>query len=287
MWLPLMRPLLGIWPATQACALAGNQTADPLVCRRALNPLSHTSQGTSSYFSLSDKYVVIAHCGLICFYLMANDVDDLHTCLFPICISSLVDPSCFVNKVLLEHNHTHSFMYHLCLLLHCNSRTEHCNRHCMATSPKYLLPCPSQRHSAHPCCRRMMTYVLRLGTKLSQQSPGFLGKEEGTNDVSAALEKASWWWSEMPIAALFEITQIQKQQKHPPRGQCVNKAWYMFTLEYCSNVQPFSSHGTRRRMTKILQQPPKIIFADLMKNRCNFDSFSKKIFLTNYLPFLL
>ena len=30
--LPLMWPPLGIWPATQACALIGNWTADPLVC---------------------------------------------------------------------------------------------------------------------------------------------------------------------------------------------------------------------------------------------------------------
>ena len=30
-WLPLMWPLLGTWPATQACALTGNQTRDPLV----------------------------------------------------------------------------------------------------------------------------------------------------------------------------------------------------------------------------------------------------------------
>ena len=28
-WLPLMRPLLGTWPATQACALTGNRTGDP------------------------------------------------------------------------------------------------------------------------------------------------------------------------------------------------------------------------------------------------------------------
>ena len=44
-WLPLMCPLLGIWPATQACALTGNQTSDHLVCWLALNPLSHTSKG--------------------------------------------------------------------------------------------------------------------------------------------------------------------------------------------------------------------------------------------------
>ena len=44
-WLPLMCPLLGTWPATQACALTGNRTSSPLVCRLALNPLSYTSQG--------------------------------------------------------------------------------------------------------------------------------------------------------------------------------------------------------------------------------------------------
>ena len=44
-WLPLIRPLLGIWPATQAYALTGNQTSDPLPRSPALSPLSHTSQG--------------------------------------------------------------------------------------------------------------------------------------------------------------------------------------------------------------------------------------------------
>ena len=38
-------PPLGTWPATQACALTGNRTRDPLLCRPALNPLSHTNQG--------------------------------------------------------------------------------------------------------------------------------------------------------------------------------------------------------------------------------------------------
>ena len=38
-------PLLGTWPKTQACALIGNWTRDPLVHKPALNPLSHTSQG--------------------------------------------------------------------------------------------------------------------------------------------------------------------------------------------------------------------------------------------------
>ena len=38
-------PYWGTWPETQACALAGNRTGDPLVCRPALNPLSYTNQG--------------------------------------------------------------------------------------------------------------------------------------------------------------------------------------------------------------------------------------------------
>ena len=41
----LQHPVLGIWPPTQACALTGNQTSNPLLHRLALNPLSHTSRG--------------------------------------------------------------------------------------------------------------------------------------------------------------------------------------------------------------------------------------------------
>ena len=44
-WLPLACPLLGTWPTTQAYALTGNQTVDPLIHKLVLNPLSHTSQG--------------------------------------------------------------------------------------------------------------------------------------------------------------------------------------------------------------------------------------------------
>ena len=43
-------PPAGIWPATQACALTGNQTDDLLVCSLVLNPLNHTSQGYVSTF---------------------------------------------------------------------------------------------------------------------------------------------------------------------------------------------------------------------------------------------
>ena len=55
-WLLLVHPLLGTWPATQACALTGNQTSHPLVHRLVLNPLSHTSQGRSIYFLNQGRY---------------------------------------------------------------------------------------------------------------------------------------------------------------------------------------------------------------------------------------
>ena len=40
----LLRPTppMGTRPTTQACALTGNRTGDPLVCRLVLNSLSHT-----------------------------------------------------------------------------------------------------------------------------------------------------------------------------------------------------------------------------------------------------
>ena len=54
-WLSLAHPLLGTWPTTQASALTGNQTSDPLVGRLALNPLSHTSQDTR-FFLIGNNF---------------------------------------------------------------------------------------------------------------------------------------------------------------------------------------------------------------------------------------
>ena len=58
-WLPLAGPQLGTWSATQACALTGNQTCDPLFPRLALNPLSHTSQG--SFLFIHASFQVISY----------------------------------------------------------------------------------------------------------------------------------------------------------------------------------------------------------------------------------
>ena len=54
-WLPFTHPLLGTWPATQACALTGNQTSDPVVYRPVLNPLSYTSQGTKISYTRAEN----------------------------------------------------------------------------------------------------------------------------------------------------------------------------------------------------------------------------------------
>ena len=51
-WLPLACSLLGTWPATQACALTGNRTSNPLVHRTTLSPLSQTRQGSGSLIIL-------------------------------------------------------------------------------------------------------------------------------------------------------------------------------------------------------------------------------------------
>ena len=48
MCLPLARPLLGSWPATQACVLTGNRTRDPLLCRLGTQSTQPHQQGLRS-----------------------------------------------------------------------------------------------------------------------------------------------------------------------------------------------------------------------------------------------
>ena len=49
-WLRLAHPLLGTWPATQACAPTGNTTSDSFVPSAALSPLSHLSPDSTLIF---------------------------------------------------------------------------------------------------------------------------------------------------------------------------------------------------------------------------------------------
>ena len=78
-WLPLTHPKWGTWPATQACALTGNQTSNTLVHRPVLNPLSHTSQGCFDFLNI---YLLIweRNSGLV-FHLSLHSLVD--SCLFP------------------------------------------------------------------------------------------------------------------------------------------------------------------------------------------------------------
>ena len=71
-WLLLPHPLLGTWPATQACALTGNRTEDLLVHRPALNPLSHTSQGWTVFLYLTVTHKQRHKQILICNYLLLH-----------------------------------------------------------------------------------------------------------------------------------------------------------------------------------------------------------------------
>ena len=96
-WLPLVCPTLGTWPATQACALNGNQTSNLSVHRLALNPLSHTSQGCCIFTKcfLSLIWIIINHylfespphvfCSLLLkfLYFLFPSYSTLHCGLFP------------------------------------------------------------------------------------------------------------------------------------------------------------------------------------------------------------
>ena len=56
--LPLTHPQLGTWPATQACALTGNQTRDLSVHRPALKSTEATA-GRANFDILSDEFTFI------------------------------------------------------------------------------------------------------------------------------------------------------------------------------------------------------------------------------------
>ena len=68
--------------ATQACALTGNQTGDPLVHRPALSPLSHVSQGviqikkknTKNYWLMNiRRLILLSPLISICFFFLMHN----------------------------------------------------------------------------------------------------------------------------------------------------------------------------------------------------------------------
>ena len=84
--LPLICPLLGTLPKTQACALTGNGASDPLVCRPTLNPLSYTSQGCYiSYFMTNQSQILSTNINISTFLSLKH--------LFSLCPGSM-PPTC-------------------------------------------------------------------------------------------------------------------------------------------------------------------------------------------------
>ena len=59
-WLPNMHPQLETWPGTQACALIGIRTSNPLVHKPTLSPLSHTNQGRFVLYFYVSGYILLA-----------------------------------------------------------------------------------------------------------------------------------------------------------------------------------------------------------------------------------
>ena len=53
-WLPVMYPLLGTWPATQACDLTGNQTSNPLVLEASTQSTDPHQPGLVNFFMWSN-----------------------------------------------------------------------------------------------------------------------------------------------------------------------------------------------------------------------------------------
>ena len=68
-WSSLMHTKLGTSPATQACALTGNQTSDPLVRRLVLNPLRHITQGPILYLF---NYLSVRTHGYLLYFIGFN-----------------------------------------------------------------------------------------------------------------------------------------------------------------------------------------------------------------------
>ena len=84
-WLPLARPLLGIWPPTQACVLTGNRTGGPLVC--SLCPIHWAAPARAVVSFFINHTEIFSGTWFRCSLLVASDV--INTSLRPVAISIL------------------------------------------------------------------------------------------------------------------------------------------------------------------------------------------------------
>ena len=97
MHLPLACLPLGTWPTTQACALTGNWTSDPLVSRSTLCPLNYTSQGNIVEFLkqvilksiLSLDFIICINYIIVqarSFFLAAKNIPRVKIILWGVCV---------------------------------------------------------------------------------------------------------------------------------------------------------------------------------------------------------
>ena len=138
----LSRPLLGTRPATRVCALTGNRTSDTSVCKSALIPLSHTSQG---YLTTSIHNLII---------IKTNQYKNYELfCIILFIISSLKSGLC------------------LMFIAHSNSEQPHFNGHkWLMISPEDAPEDPSLTGD-WPCISLMFSFLLcRMGIEPSSES---------------------------------------------------------------------------------------------------------------------
>ena len=80
-------------PATQACALTGDRTGDPLVHRLALNPLSNTSQGKRFTFYSCSPYPFLLPITIYFKNSFFFPLNDIHTYYIHTYTHMYLDPS--------------------------------------------------------------------------------------------------------------------------------------------------------------------------------------------------
>lgn len=89
-----------------------------------------------------------------------------------------------VNKVFLEHSHTHPFMYCLWLLSHDNVGVEW-----LWQSLKYLLPCPLQKEFGDPCSTASLHNLPILPTDCQMLK----SKHASEFTVTANVQASTWY----------------------------------------------------------------------------------------------
>ena len=102
MWPPLVRSPVRAWLTTQACALTGTRTGDPLVRRRALSPLSHSSGGWKSYLLQTGLRMPYRHGSTSAFWCSRQDPQ--HSCAVCVCV-------CVVYAYVCIYNHTGAYVH--------------------------------------------------------------------------------------------------------------------------------------------------------------------------------